>query len=206
MKHHFGYYIHTEKQGGNMSQRTGLIIAVMLTAFVLVVGGAVVGRITQQEKPPAETAVVQQLAVQQLMERESAYQDLARLANERLQQAYTKLQLQSQTQAQVTATTPAFLFSPEQAANIALQAAPGAALSSIPELVNFQGIMAYKVTLNTGIMYIDANSGQVLYNGTTPPVSVRASNQGPTKTGRNAGNGGEGERGGGERESGDGGD
>jgi uncharacterized membrane protein YkoI len=194
-----------------MSQRTGLIIAVILTAFVLVVGGAVVGRTTQPEKPPAETAVVQQL-----MERESAYQDLARQANERLQQAYAKLQVQAQAQAQVqaqaTATSSAFVFSPEQAANIALQLAPGAALLSVPELVNFQGVMAYKVSLNTGIVYIDANSGQVLYNGTKALVSAGPSNKGLVKSERNAGNdGGGNERGGeggggGEHEGGGGGD
>jgi uncharacterized membrane protein YgcG len=189
-----------------MSQRTGLLIAVLLTAFILVVGGAIVGRTTQPEKPPAETAVVQQsAAVQQLMERESAYQDLTRQANERLQQAYAKLQ------AQAAATSPAYLFSPEQAANIAMQIAPGAVLLNLPELVDYQGAMAYKVSLNTGLVYVDANSGQVLYNGILTLVSVGPSNNGPAKSERNAakagrgeksagGNGG-GESGGGEHES-----
>jgi uncharacterized membrane protein YkoI len=187
-----------------MSQRTGLIIAVVLTAFVLVVGGAVVGRTTQPEKLPAETTAVQQMAVQKLMERETAYQDLARQANDRLQQAYAKLQAQ--------ATSPAFVFSPEQAANMALQFAPDAVLLSVPELVNFQGVMAYKVLLSTGIVYIDANSGQVLYNGIVTPVSVRTSYNGSAKIGGNADKGGggdksgDGERGGGEHESGESGD
>jgi uncharacterized membrane protein YkoI len=189
-----------------MSQRTGLIIAAILTAFVLVVGGAIIGRVTQPEKPPAATAVVQQTAVQQLMERESAYQDLARQANERLQKAYAKLQAQSQA----TATSPAVVFSPEQAANIALQTAPGAALLSIPALVNFQGVMAYQVSLNAGIVYIDANSGQVLYNGAVPVVAIGPANTGhAARSGRSADRGGDGgghDSGGGEHESGGGGD
>jgi uncharacterized membrane protein YkoI len=189
-----------------MSQRTGLIIAVILTAFVLVIGGAIVGRITQPVKSPAVTEAVQQsAAVQQLMERESAYQDLARQANERLQQAYTKLQVQSQAQA--TTISPVYVFSAEQAADIALQMAPGAVLLGIPELVNFQGVMAYQVTLNAGIVYIDANSGQVLYNGIVTRASVGSSNKGLAKYERNPDKGGNSERGGGgEHESEGGGD
>jgi len=181
-----------------MSQRTGLIIAVLLTAFILVVGGALVGRTTQPEKSPVETA-----AIQQLMERESAYQDLTRQANERLQQAYAKLQ------AQATATSPAYLFSPEQAANIALQLAPGAVLLNVPELVDFQGAMAYKVSLNIGLVYVDANSGQVLFNGIMTLVSVGPSDKGPAKSERSAekaGDNGGGDSGGGEHESEGGGD
>ncbi len=179
-----------------MSQKTGLIIAVILTAFVLVVGGAIIGRTTQPKKTPAETAIVQQQAVQQLMERESAYQDLARQANERLQKAYTKLQ----AQAQATATAPAMVLSAEQAANIVVQMAPGAALLNVPELVNFQGVMAYRVTLNTGIVVIDANSGQVLFNGITTLASVGASNKNLEKSERNGDKGGNHEQDGGEHE------
>jgi hypothetical protein len=185
-----------------MSQRTGLIIAVILTAFMLVIGGAVIGRTTQPEKPPVETTAVQQQAVQQLMERESAYQDLARQANERLQQAYTKLK----AQAQASATASAMVLSAEQAANIAVQMAQGATLLNMPELVNFQGALAYKVSLNKGIVIIDASSGQVLFNGITTLVSVKASNNGQGKSGGNAEKGGDHEQAGGEHESGDGDD
>jgi len=181
-----------------MSQRTGLIIAVILTAFILVVGGALVGRTTQPEKSPVETAAIQQsAAVQQLMERESAYQDLTRQANERLQQAYAKLQ------AQATATSPAYLFSPEQAANIALQLAPGAVLLNVPELVDFQGAMAYKVSLNTGLVYIDANSGQVLFNGIMTLVSMGPSDKEPAKSERSAAKAGSSEKGAGDNGGGD---
>ena len=173
-----------------MSQRTGLMIAVILTAFILVVGGALVGRTTQPEKSPIETAAIQQsAAVQQLMERESAYQDLTRQANERLQKAYAKLQ------AQATATSPASVFSPEQATNLALQIAPGAVLLNAPELVNYQGAMAYKVSLNTGLVYIDANSGQVLFNGILSLVSVGPSNKEPAKSERSAAKAGSSEKG-----------
>lgn len=53
---------------------------------------------------------------------------------------------------------------PGQAAVIAMNAAPNAELIRAPELVNFQGTVAYQVALNQGDVYVDANSGQVLLN------------------------------------------
>jgi hypothetical protein len=174
-----------------MSQRTGLIISVVLTAFILFVGGAIVGRTTGHEETPAE-----QGSVKVLLERESAYQDLASQANERLQQAYAKLQVQAQVQA--TDVSPVIVLSPEQVTNIALQIAPGAVPSSPPEMVNFQGTLAYKITLNTGIVYIDPNSGVVLYNGVISQPDPGSTNNSETLADRYGG----GKEGGGENESG----
>jgi hypothetical protein len=42
---------------------------------------------------------------------------------------------------------------------------------SVPELVDYQGIVAYEVILNTGLIYVDANSGQVLYSNTAAIAS-----------------------------------
>jgi uncharacterized membrane protein YkoI len=57
----------------------------------------------------------------------------------------------------------------DQAKQIALDTVPDATLTKEPELVNFQSTVAYEVALDKGNVYIDANSGQVLYNGATPP-------------------------------------
>jgi hypothetical protein len=40
-----------------------------------------------------------------------------------------------------------------------------------PELVSFQGAVAYEVVLDRGTLYVHANSGQILYNGTAPVAS-----------------------------------
>jgi uncharacterized membrane protein YkoI len=61
-----------------------------------------------------------------------------------------------------------YAVTPEQAAALALKAAPGAALTSTPELVNFQGKVAYEVVLSLGKVYIDPNVGTILYNGAAP--------------------------------------
>jgi len=50
------------------------------------------------------------------------------------------------------------------AANIALSSVPGSSLAQQPRLVNFNGNVAYEVQLNAGLVYIDAQSGQVIYN------------------------------------------
>jgi uncharacterized membrane protein YkoI len=61
-------------------------------------------------------------------------------------------------------SAPTYAVSPDIAMAIALNSAPGATLTRQPELVDFQGIIAYEVLLDRGAVYVDANSGQVLYN------------------------------------------
>ena len=55
-------------------------------------------------------------------------------------------------------------LTPDQAAAVAMGIAPNATLIRAPELVNFQGTVAYEVGLNQGNVYVDANSGKVLLN------------------------------------------
>jgi uncharacterized membrane protein YkoI len=59
---------------------------------------------------------------------------------------------------------PATALSAEQATAIALQAEPGAIVSRVAELVSFKGITAYEVGLDSGMVYVDANTGQLLYD------------------------------------------
>ena len=50
----------------------------------------------------------------------------------------------------------------DQAVAIALNSMRGAKLIHAPELVNYQGQVAYEVQLDRGTVYVDANSGRVL--------------------------------------------
>ena len=61
----------------------------------------------------------------------------------------------------------AYPISAEQAGSIALNSVPGASLLQQPRLVNLQGTAAYEVLLDRGQVFVDATSGQVLYDGTT---------------------------------------
>lgn len=62
-----------------------------------------------------------------------------------------------------------------QAAKVALQLVPNAAVQGTPELVDFQGKVAYEVLLDQGVIYVDANKGTVLSNSitqSTGPVNL----------------------------------
>lgn len=139
---------------------------------------------------PALVAAPEDPAVQTLLDREAAYEQALQQANAQLQQAYQDQQrladqvkaLQTQTQAQAQAAptaappapaaptdppAPTYALSPQQAALVALRATPGATLTAAPDAVDFQGQVAYEVRLTRGTVYVDANSGQVLFNGAT---------------------------------------
>lgn len=60
---------------------------------------------------------------------------------------------------------PAYPISADNAGAIALAAEPGTQLMATPELVDFQGTVAYEVVLDAGKVYVDANTGQILYDG-----------------------------------------
>jgi hypothetical protein len=117
-----------------MTQRTAIVAAVAVTAFVLVLIGGVVGVAARVAVPQAAAPVVA-----------------------------------AASPSATSAPDPAApAISPDWAGMIALAATPGAQLMRQPDLVLFQGAVAYEVTLDQGLVYVDANSGQVLYNGAAP--------------------------------------
>lgn len=150
----------------------------------------------QTEVVPADPTAGVSAAIQAAVaERDAYYQQQlqaanARLteANSRLQQAYADLDQAraagpAEPAPQPTATAapaqedisqipaPAYTISPRRAALIALSAAPGASLTMAPSLVSFQGTPAYEVTLDAGQVYVDAATGDVLYNGAISTIS-----------------------------------
>jgi uncharacterized membrane protein YkoI len=156
-------------------------------------------------------------AVQQALQaREAQYQELIAQANAQLEQAYQKQQELAKAQAQAAAVAAQYAaaaraaqaqaavaaapasanypVAPDIAAAIALNNAPGAVLLATPELVDFQGVVAYEVRLDRGLVYVDANNGQVLYNGANVPA--------PSSGGGGGGGGGEQEHDSPEHESG----
>jgi len=150
-----------------MNQRLALLLTTGLSTFLLVTAGAVAGRVTQTEAPASASAVATEDLVAALQEREAAYQQLLAQANAQLEQAY-----QQQTAQPTQAQEPEYPVSPEQAAMIAMGQVPGATLMSTPELVSFQGTVAYEVILNRGKVYVDATAGTVIYNGAAAAAQV----------------------------------
>lgn len=151
-----------------MNQKIALILSAAVTAFVLVVGGAIIGKVSQ----PGTASLTPDAAELQAIyaQREAEYQARLAEANAALSAMYARQETAATpgTVQARPATVPATL-SPQDAMLVAAMAAPRATILRLPELVNYQGTVAYEVALDAGMMYIDANSGQVLYNGTTQP-------------------------------------
>ncbi len=145
-----------------MSQRIVLFFSITLTAFILVILGAVIGLGRQVPAASVDPTLDPQLAAQ-LQAREAEYQALIEQANAQLSAAGSTATPDA-AQASNQPATPAYPVSPDTSASIALQAVPNSYLIQTPDLVSFQGTVAYEVTLNSGLVYIDATTGQILYN------------------------------------------
>ncbi|GAB4440398.1 MAG: PepSY domain-containing protein [Chloroflexi bacterium OHK40] len=151
-----------------MTQRMMLITAAALTAFILVVAGALAGRLTSKAPmaiaPDQPSSATDMSSATSFAEREAAYQTAIAEANRRLEQANQQLAQQR------SAATPSALsdavISAAQAQTIALQTAPGATLLRPAELVRYQGVLAYEVVLDQGTRYIDAERATLLASET----------------------------------------
>ncbi|MFN8423775.1 MAG: hypothetical protein U0470_10485 [Anaerolineae bacterium] len=198
------------------TQRSALVTAGALSAFTLVLIGAVAGRIVRDDArvasatvtavpPTAAPTAGADPAVQALLDRQgTAYEQVIQEANDRLARANDQLKAAyaaaaaASTAAARPAAPPAPAYvGPEAAAQVALGAAQGAIVLQAPELVNFQGTAAYEVVTNAGSIYVDALSGRLLFSG----AASSAANGG----GGGGGGGGRerGEHEGGEHEGGD---
>ena len=133
-----------------MKRRTGLMIAAALTAFILVFIGAVARLFTPDSSAPAQAAA---------QEVEAAQPPAA-------------LSAPASESAATSAPAQAYPISPDQASQQASTVAPpGAQMLRAPELVDYNGTVAYEVPFDGGNVYVDANTGQVL--GSTLPTRAR---------------------------------
>jgi uncharacterized membrane protein YkoI len=143
-----------------MKNKSILLTSAFVTVFLITVGIGVVTNVTAQNKPAAPTA-----DVSAFVQREQAYQQIINEANQRIGQANEQITtLLNVTQSPTSAPVSQYLFTPEQASALA-QTIAGSAPEQLPTLVSFSGTPAYEVVYANGNIYVDANSGAVLYNG-----------------------------------------
>ena len=123
--------------------------------------------------------------VTQYQEREAHYQQLIAEANAKILQASAdnKAVATKLAEAQKAFTTivnnpkptepvaQSYPVTPEMATHLAQSLAKGAALKREPELVTYQSLVAYKVTLEAGVVIVDANTDALLYAGRRDPES-----------------------------------
>jgi hypothetical protein len=162
-----------------MNQKFFLTLAAAITACILVIGGAIIGQAAQ---PDIVTLTPDAAEIQNLYaQREAQYKARLEEANAALSAAYaqqqeTAAQTSNPTQPVVEAPVPATI-SPQDALLVAAITAPRAKILRLPELVNYQGVVAYEITLDAGVLYVDANTGALLYDGTKqtqPSVQTRS--------------------------------
>lgn len=97
-----------------------------------------------------------------------------------------------QTTSATLSPAESFAVSSDQAGSIALASSPGATITGAPMLVTYQGAVVYEVALDTGMVYVDATSGQVVAN--TAATSATAASGGAPGA-QSGGEGGEGDNG-----------
>jgi len=105
-----------------------------------------------------------QATIDMLLQREAEYQALIDQANQQLASAQTFIDGQSDTNASVQVESQ-YAVSASLASQIA-EDAVGTSANGEPQLVDFEGNVAYEVPFDAGMIYVDANSAQILFNGT----------------------------------------
>ena len=141
-----------------MKQRSTLILTTIVTAFGLTLLGGIAGRVTTNANPVTPNTVVE---TEQMPYQNGNYQIQAQPA---------------QAAPAAPVSQPTVAITPDKAALVALSNVSGGTLLQTPELVDFEGSVAYEVLLDSGTLYIDANNGQVLYNSLIVSASLPAYN------------------------------
>lgn len=171
------------EEKSRMSQRTTLITAAALTAFVLIIAGSVISQVSQRSgvATPSSTTQIVPTLTDELQQREATYQTALAEANQRIEQANQQLanqQALNTTLANLPAgaplvtessavapvqATPTLTLNAEQAVTVAL-AYRGAGDVYEVALKEERGLSVYEVKFTDGgEIYVDATSGQVVY-------------------------------------------
>jgi hypothetical protein len=153
-----------------MTQRVSLILAAVVTGFLLVAVGAVGGRVvTANASGGAAAAAPAADLVSVMQQRDAAYRQMIDQANSRL------LQAQAASQPEQPAL-PTYPVTADQAAARAIAFA-GGTLVQPPQLVDVQGTIAYEVVLTGGTFYVNATTSGILMNN-VPTITISTSSGG----------------------------
>jgi uncharacterized membrane protein YkoI len=143
-------------------KKATIVVSVVITVMVLTLIGGI-STVLSKGTPVSATTTDQTAAY--YATREAQYQQLLAQANQTIAQANQEIaSLQGQTQVQAAPTATPYPILPDQAIAIAVNVTAETAQGA-PTLVNYQGKVAYEVVFPSGKVYIDANTGKVLFNG-----------------------------------------
>jgi len=168
-----------------MKQNPALWLSMALSVFILFTASSVIKTMispasAEGNNAATSSAVISPEQQQAIAEREAAYVQMIQQANQQLAAAQAAL---SSAGTGVTSTQQVSAASAAQIAEAA--ALNGAARTGDPELVDFEGTVAYEVPFDLGNIYVDAATSKVIYNGTN---NVAPSVIGPEQAGMIAAN------------------
>ena len=131
-----------------MKNKLTLVVPIIVTVFVITAGMGVITKVSANNIPQVNTSPTVDSTASE------SYQHNSTLVND----------FQAQTSFDPSLEAIAtYLLTADQASSIAQQIA-GVAPKYVPELVSFNGTPAYEVEFINGDIYVDANSGVVLFN------------------------------------------
>jgi uncharacterized membrane protein YkoI len=158
-----------------MKNKNTLVIAAFLTVFLITIGIGVVTNVSAKNK---QIVTAPTADITAFLEREAAYQQKINEANQQIAIANEQITtlLNAATQTPVATTASPYLFSAEQASALAKLVA-GVLPQTAPELVNYNDNPTYEVVYSNGKVYIDANTGRIVFNGLQKQAAYITSDQ-----------------------------
>jgi uncharacterized membrane protein YkoI len=159
-----------------MKSKIVLFASIFVTVFVLIIGVGVASAMNAINSN-VPTPTVQPVAdvQQQLAVREAAYNDLIAQANQRIEtlnNQVAELQKGNGQVSQQLAQQPQVTV--EKAAKLAADSTgENESLLKLPELVDYQGIPAYEVTLQNGVVYVNSKTGEILFSSVKAQISAQ---------------------------------
>ena len=160
-----------------MNKKRSLLISIFITVFLVVIAGGIASTVLANNQARQPEAMSAADAVSTYQAREAEYRSLLDKANQQLElanQQITALAGASAQNAQNQAGEASQPVTVEMAKTIAFQLARDYPLED-PTLVDYNGTVAYEVKFRNGTIYVDANSGEILFNGLSQPsVNISA--------------------------------
>jgi hypothetical protein len=153
------------------SSRVFLISVFITTVILVAVGGVSTMVMANKNASPAADK-----AIQAYQQREAEYNQLIDQANQQLAKANSELAAlqsgavaQADSQAAVQPAVDNNLITAAKALETAQKVVDvGSEVTKKPELVDYQGKTVYEVAFDKGSVFVDAQTAEVLFNGTVP--------------------------------------
>lgn len=147
-----------------MNKRIIAFVSIVLTILVVVLAATLIRDVAANKAADVSPEVINQF-----IQREEIYNETIKEANQRIETLNAELAEAQKTNDEESPVQ----ITPEQAALIALQTTNYQdSLQSLPELVDFEGVVSFEIQMSNGTVYVDARTGDVLFNGVPEKIDM----------------------------------